>query len=57
MNVVELTEERFVVEFNYCPLIAGWITQTEDEEELAELSTTDTVKGVQVTIFPIGWSS
>lgn len=37
MNVVELNEERFVVEFNYCPLIAGWVTQTEDEEDIKTL--------------------
>ncbi len=37
MDVVELNEEQFVVEFNYCPLITGWLTQTENEEDIQTL--------------------
>lgn len=37
MKVVELTPERFVVEFNHCPLVTGWMKQTDNEEDIAKL--------------------
>jgi hypothetical protein len=37
MNVVELNDERFVVEFNYCPLVNGWLKQTDSEEDIDAL--------------------
>ncbi len=37
MEIVELTDERFIVEFNYCPLVNGWLKQTDNEEEIDTL--------------------
>ena len=37
MNVVELNDERFIVEFNYCPLVSGWLKQTDSEEDIEHL--------------------
>ena len=37
MNIVELNDERFVVEFNYCPLVAGWMKQDASEEDIKTL--------------------
>jgi hypothetical protein len=37
MDVVELTEDRFVVEFHYCPLVSGWKKQNASDEEIEHL--------------------
>ncbi len=37
MEVVELNDERFIVEFNYCPLISGWLKHTDSEEDIDHL--------------------
>jgi|SRR5690554_666297 len=37
MDVVELTDHKFVVEFHYCPLVAAWLKMTDNEEEIAHL--------------------
>lgn len=37
MDVVELNEDRFVVEFHYCPLVAAWQKQHASDEDLAKL--------------------
>ena len=37
MEVTECTEEKFVVKFHYCPLVAAWLKQTKDEEEITKL--------------------
>ena len=37
MEIVELTDERFIVEFNYCPLVSGWLKQTENEDDIETL--------------------
>lgn len=37
MEIVESTPERFVVDFHYCPLLAGWQNFTSDEKKLAQV--------------------
>jgi hypothetical protein len=37
MEVKEVTENRFVVEFSYCPLLAAWMKLTRDDQELKHL--------------------
>lgn len=37
MDVVECSEEAFTVEFHHCPLLAGWMKQTEDPADLKSL--------------------
>jgi hypothetical protein len=37
MNVVEMSEEKFMVELSYCPLVTGWLKQTDNEEDVAHL--------------------
>ncbi len=37
MDIKEVTEDKFVVEFNYCPLVAAWLKQTDNEEDIAQL--------------------
>jgi hypothetical protein len=37
MEVMEASADRFVVEFNYCPLVNAWIKLTDDEKEIAQL--------------------
>lgn len=37
MDIVELSEDRFVVEFHYCPLVAAWSRFTQDEKEISTL--------------------
>lgn len=37
VETVELTEDKFVVEFHYCPLVAAWLKQTDNEEDIAKL--------------------
>ncbi len=37
MDVVESTDDRFVVEFHFCPLVRAWTKLTDSEEEIAHL--------------------
>jgi hypothetical protein len=37
MDVLELTDERLVVEFNYCPLVSGWQKQDAGEADIEAL--------------------
>lgn len=37
MDIKELNDEQFVVEFNYCPLVAAWTKLTDNEEDIAHL--------------------
>lgn len=37
MDVKEVSDDRFVVEFHYCPLVAAWLKQTSDEKDIAHL--------------------
>jgi len=37
MEVVESTADRFVLEFNYCPLVSAWMKLTDDEDEISHL--------------------
>ncbi len=37
MNIVELNDERFVVEFNYCPLVSGWLKQEANDKDVETL--------------------
>lgn len=37
MDIKEVTENRFVVEFNYCPLVTAWLKLTQDEKEVDQL--------------------
>ncbi|WP_026368805.1 L-2-amino-thiazoline-4-carboxylic acid hydrolase [Aminiphilus circumscriptus] len=37
MDVKESTEERFVVEFHYCPLLSAWLKQEVSAEDAAHL--------------------
>lgn len=37
MDIKELSNDVFVVEFNYCPLVAAWMKQTDNEEDIAHL--------------------
>jgi hypothetical protein len=37
MDVVESTDDRFVVEFHFCPLVRAWMKLTDNEEEIAHL--------------------
>lgn len=37
MEIKEMSDDRFVVEFNYCPLVAAWMKQTDNEEDIAHL--------------------
>jgi hypothetical protein len=37
MEVWEASADRFVVEFNYCPLVNAWLKLTDDEKEIAHL--------------------
>ncbi len=37
MDVVELSEDRFVVEFHYCPLVSGWKKQNADDKDIEQL--------------------
>ena len=37
MNVVQCDEDAFTVEFNYCPLLAAWMKQTDDEQDIEKL--------------------
>lgn len=37
MDVVESTDDRFAVEFHFCPLVRAWTKLTDNEEEIAHL--------------------
>ncbi len=37
MDVQEVSDDRFVVEFHYCPLVNAWLKQTQDEQEIDKL--------------------
>jgi hypothetical protein len=37
MEVKESGKDRFVIEFNYCPLVSAWLKLTDDEKEIAHL--------------------
>ena len=37
MEVAESTEDKFVVNFHYCPLVAAWLKHTDNEEDIAHL--------------------
>jgi hypothetical protein len=37
MDIKEVTENRFVVEFSYCPLLAAWMKQTNNEQDYKQL--------------------
>jgi hypothetical protein len=37
MDIRELTDTRFVVEFHYCPLINAWLKFTDNETEIDQL--------------------
>jgi hypothetical protein len=37
MDIKEMSENRFYVEFNYCPLVSAWLKQTDDEKKIATL--------------------
>lgn len=37
MDVKELTQDRFVIEFNYCPLVTAWQKLGRPEEEIETL--------------------
>lgn len=37
MDIVECTEDKFVVEFHYCPLVAAWLKLTDDEAKVDKL--------------------
>jgi hypothetical protein len=36
-EIVEVTDDKFILEFNYCPLVAAWLKQGASEEDIAEL--------------------
>jgi hypothetical protein len=37
MDVTELSDDRFEVHFHYCPLVAAWQKQTQDEKRIEKL--------------------
>lgn len=37
MNIKEVSDDKFVVEFNYCPLVNAWMKLNVNEEEIAHL--------------------
>ena len=37
MDVVACNDDEFIVEFHYCPLLTGWLTQTDNLEDLEKL--------------------
>jgi len=37
LNVVELNEDKFIIEMNYCPLVSGWLKQTDNEKDIDQL--------------------
>lgn len=53
MDIREVSDDRFVVEFHYCPLVAAWLKQTDNEEDIAHLCdiAMDGDRGI-VDVFP-----
>jgi hypothetical protein len=53
MDIREVTDNRFVVEFHYCPLVNAWLKQTADEKEIDHLCdiAMDGDRGI-VSVFP-----
>lgn len=37
MDIKELNEDEFIIEMNYCPLVSGWLKQTDNEEDIDHL--------------------
>ena len=37
MDVIACNDDEFIVEFHYCPLVTGWMTQTQDAADLDKL--------------------
>lgn len=37
VETIELTDDKLVLEFNYCPLVAAWLKQTDNEEDIIKL--------------------
>jgi len=37
MEIIESTDEEFIVEFNHCPLVTAWMKLTDDEEKIDHL--------------------
>jgi hypothetical protein len=37
MDIIETSDDRFHVEFNYCPLVSAWLKQTGDEGKIETL--------------------
>jgi hypothetical protein len=37
MDIKEMSDDRFYVEFNYCPLVTAWLKQTKDEKKIEML--------------------
>jgi len=37
MEVHEISDDRFVVAFKFCPLVSAWMELTDDEKEIAHL--------------------
>lgn len=36
-EIVEVTDDKFILEFNYCPLVTAWVKQGASEEDIAKL--------------------
>ena len=36
-EIIEVTDDKFILEFNYCPLVAAWLKQTDNESDIAYL--------------------
>lgn len=52
MDIVELNENRFVVEFHYCPLVSAWHKQQASDEDIAKLCdiAMDGDRGIALTL-------
>jgi len=37
MEIIELNEDKFIIEMNYCPLVSGWMKQTDNEPDIDHL--------------------
>ena len=36
-EIIEVTDDKFILEFNYCPLVAAWLKQGASEEDIEKL--------------------
>lgn len=36
-EIIEVTDDKFVLEFNYCPLVAAWLKQGASKEDIEKL--------------------